>query len=290
MARNLDLYTLLIIPLHGTISNVYEFLEIENIELKGCENMNILVSNDDGINARGIKELVAALAKIAAIYVCAPHIQRSASGHGITIGKPLQINEVEFENATLALEFTGTPADCVKLGLNVLKERGISIDMVFSGINHGGNLGTDTLYSGTVSAAIEGCICGVPAVAVSVDDHSPSHFELACELAVRAGQKAFGKINNKTVLNINTPNLPKEEIKGVKITKLGAREYDDWFEPRVNDEGETMFWYSGKPVVYEGLPGDIDVVAIQEGYASITPLQYDLTNHGLMEEVKRWGI
>lgn len=252
--------------------------------------MNILVSNDDGIKAQGIMELVKALSQIANIYVCAPHIQRSASGHGITIGKPLQIREVPFEHAVLGLEITGTPADCVKLGLKMLKQRGLEMDMVFSGINHGGNLGTDTLYSGTVSAAIEGCICGLPAVAVSVNDHKPKHFELACELAVRACKKAFGKMNSGTVLNINTPDLPKENIKGVKITRLGAREYDDWFEPKVNDEGETVFWYSGTPVVYEGLSSEIDVVSMQEGYASITPLKYDLTNHDLIEEVKTWEL
>ncbi|MEG2199864.1 MAG: 5'/3'-nucleotidase SurE, partial [Anaerovorax sp.] len=190
----------------------------------------------------------------------------------------------------VALEFTGTPADCVKLGLEVLKERDVHIDMVFSGINHGGNLGTDTLYSGTVSAAIEGCICGIPAVAVSVNDHAPKHFELACRLAVSACQKAFGKMDEKTVLNINVPNLPDEEVKGVKVTRLGAREYDGWFQPRVNDAGETSFWYSGKPVVYEGLSNDVDVVSMQEGYASITPLQYDFTNYKLIEEVKNWGI
>ncbi len=252
--------------------------------------MNILVSNDDGIGAEGIKQLVAALSKVANVFVSAPHTQRSASGHSITIGTPLRMKEVEFPNAALAFEITGTPADCVKLGTKLFRERGIELDMVFSGINHGGNLGTDTLYSGTVSAAIEGCICGLPAVAVSINDHFPDHFELACELAVRACENAFGKINSKTVLNINVPNLPKDKVKGVKITKLGAREYDEWFEPKKDESGEPVFYYSGTPVIYQGLPNDIDVISMQEGYASITPLHYDLTSYQLIEEVKTWGL
>lgn len=252
--------------------------------------MNILISNDDGINARGIKELARALSEIANIYVCAPHIQRSACGHGITIGKPITIKEVDFPNAKNAWEISGTPADCVKLGLKLLSEQGISIDMVCSGINHGGNLGTDTLYSGTVSAAIEGCICGIPAVAVSINNHHPEHFEVACNLAVKTVKASRGKIDTNTVLNINVPNLPASEVKGMKITRLGAREYEEWFELKKDDTGELQYWYSGMPIVYENLPEDIDVIAMQDGYASITPLHYDLTSYKLIEEVKSWGI
>jgi len=200
------------------------------------------------------------------------------------------MREVEFPNAKRAWEMTGTPADCVKLGLKLLSEQGIKIDMVCSGINHGGNYGTDTLYSGTVSAAIEGCICGVPAVAVSVNSHKPLTFEVACDLAVRTVKAAADKIDSNTVLNINVPNLPPSEIKGVKITRLGAREYEGWFEQKENEKGEIEYWYSGTPVVYENLPGDIDVIAMQEGYATITPLHYDLTSYKLIEEVKSWGI
>lgn len=252
--------------------------------------MNIMVSNDDGINAEGIKRLTATLSKVANIYVCAPNTERSASGHSITIRNSIKIKEISYENAMLALEMAGTPADCVKLGMMILREKGIKIDMVFSGINHGGNLGTDTLYSGTVSAAIEGLICGVPAVAVSVNSHVPRHFEYACELALKTCENAFGKIDNKTVLNINVPNLPKEEVKGVKITRLGAREYDELYKLEKCDSGEEHYTYSGEPKVYEGLPEDIDVVAMQNDYASITPLQYDLTSHKIIDEVKKWNL
>lgn len=252
--------------------------------------MNILVSNDDGINARGIKELARALSQMANIYVCAPDSQRSACGHGITIGKAITVDEVDFPNAKRAWEISGTPADCVKLGLMVLKEEGIRIDMVCSGINHGGNLGTDTLYSGTVSAAIEGCICGLPGIAVSINDHEPEHFDVACELAVNAVKASKGKIDSNTVLNINVPNLPASSVKGLKITTLGAREYEEWFEPKEDGKGGMEYWYSGTPVIYKDLPENIDVIAMQEGYATVTPLHYDLTSYKLVEEVKAWDI
>jgi len=252
--------------------------------------MNILVSNDDGIRAEGIYRLVETLSQDANIYVCAPHTQRSACGHGISAWQPIEAKEVTFDNAALALEITGFPADCVKLGLRLLEARGIHIDMVFAGINHGGNLGTDTIYSGTVAAAMEGCLCNKPSVAVSVSSHNPKHFDFACELALNTLRKTYGKLDNKTVLNINTPNLPKSEVKGVKITRLGRREYIEAFKTKQSENGTPEYWYTGIPKIYEGLPNDIDVIAMQEGYATITPLKYDLTNHDLIGEVESWGI
>lgn len=252
--------------------------------------MNILVANDDGIAARGIRELVKALSTKANVYVCAPDSQRSASGHGITVSKPVIAEEVPFENAQLAIKLSGTPADCVKIGMKILEDENIKIDMVFAGINHGGNLGTDTLYSGTVSAALEGSICGVPAVAVSVNSHEAEHFDYACELAVNALEKSWGKISADTVLNINTPNLPKDQIKGLKYTTLGKREYKEFFVPVELEDGRKAYRYSGTPVVYEGLADTIDVIAMQDGYASITPLHRDLTEYKLIEEIRSWRI
>ncbi len=252
--------------------------------------MNILVANDDGINARGIHELVKALSEVADVYVCAPESQRSASGHGITVSKPIIIEEEEFEYAKYALKISGTPADCVKIGKRFLEKKGIKIDMVFSGINHGGNLGTDTLYSGTVSAAVEGTLLGVPSAAVSVNSHEAEYFEYACELAVEAVKKAYGKMSPKTVLNINTPNLPKEEIKGLRFTTLGPREYKEVFVPAETEDGKTGYMYTGEPVVYDGLPETVDVIADQDGYASITPLHSDLTDYKLAKEISEWRI
>ncbi|MEG0291596.1 MAG: 5'/3'-nucleotidase SurE [Anaerovoracaceae bacterium] len=252
--------------------------------------MNILIANDDGIKARGIQELVTAMSQVANVYVAAPHIQRSATGHGITINDSMTMKPVEFKDAKGALEITGTPADCVKLGIGYFESKGIKIDMVYAGINEGANLGTDTLYSGTVSAAIEGNILGKPAVAVSVCSHKPKHFEYACMLAQKAFKEAALKLDSRTVLNINTPNKPAEEIKGVKYARLGKRDYEGWFNPVKNHKGELEVAYSGYPKEYNSDDLTIDVIAFEQGYATITPLKYDLTNHYLIEEVESWGI
>lgn len=252
--------------------------------------MNILVANDDGIRARGIQELVRALSQKAKVFVCAPEGQRSASGHGITVSQPIAVEEVEFDGAEMAFSISGTPADCVKLGMQLMKDRGVDIDLVYSGINLGGNLGTDTLYSGTVSAAVEGNLCGVPAVAVSVNDHMAQHFGFACELALRALEGA-DRISPDTVLNINTPDLPEDQIKGVKLTSLGRREYMNEFRnPETGDDGRALYSYGGEPVHYDGLPDTIDVVAMQNGYATVTPLHRDLTDYRMLDEMKKWRI
>ncbi len=252
--------------------------------------MNILVTNDDGINARGINFLVKSLSKIANVYVCAPDTQKSACGHGITVALPITIKEVLVEGAVKAWKTSGTPADCVKLAVKQLLDERINIDLVFSGINHGPNLGTDTLYSGTVSGAIEGIICGIPSIAISADSHRPEHFEGCEAMALKAARIASHKLDKNTVLNINVPDLPVSEIKGIKVTRLGAREYDESFEMRKNPAGQHYVWYAGTPLWYENLPNDIDVVAVQNHFISITPLHYDLTDHKLIEEVKTWGF
>ncbi len=261
--------------------------------------MNIMISNDDGIRARGLNELIRALHEDAgaSIYVCAPDGQRSASGHGITMNERITVSEVLVEGTELAYQTSGLPADCVKVGMEFFERAGVTIDMVFSGINHGANLGTDTLYSGTVAAALEGSICGVPSVAVSVDSHQAAHFDYACELAVNAA-KALGRqieegtADSRTVLNINVPNVPRKEVKGLKYCILGERKYIEEFVPLDGDEilipGE--FQYGGTPLHYEGLPDHIDVIANQDGYATITPIHIDLTKYDMMEEIMGWGL
>ncbi len=252
--------------------------------------MNILVANDDGIDARGIKELVATLSTVADVYVFAPDGQRSAFSHSITTGRKITGVRAEFPGAKLAYALSGTPADCVKLGCRFLRARGIRVDMVYAGINHGSNLGTDTIYSGTVGAAVEGNICGVPAVAVSVGSHQATHFDYACELALSTLEKAADKIGPDTVININVPDLPKEEVKGVRYTALGDRDYNESFSAEQAMKDTIEYEYSGAPLMYEGLPDVLDVISHQKGYATITPLQRDMTYYGKMEDLRNWGI
>ncbi|MBQ6401731.1 MAG: 5'/3'-nucleotidase SurE [Firmicutes bacterium] len=262
--------------------------------------MNILIANDDGIEARGLRELARALHEEAGadIYLCAPDGQRSATGHGITVKDPIAIRQEEIPDVKIAYVISGLPADCIKVALSFLSQAGVHIDMVFSGINHGGNLGTDTLYSGTVSAALEGCLNGIPSVAVSVDSHHAEHFDYACELAVNAARSLWeqiqvGTANHRVVLNINVPNRPREEIRGLRYTRLGDRRYLELFIP-LDEEGDARlpgeFRYTGDPVHYENLPPDVDVAANQDGYASITPIDTDLTCYGMIEKIKTWNL
>jgi 5'-nucleotidase len=253
--------------------------------------MNILVANDDGIQAEGIRNLVDALREVADVYVCAPHVQRSGSGHAITIERTVTAEAVPFHGARKAIRLEGTPADCVKMGLQIYNDEGIVIDKVFSGINHGANMGTDTLYSGTVSAALEGSLCGLPSVAVSIDARNPVQYDTARELAIRAAQLDFSAIDAKMMLNINIPNLPKDKIRGVKVTNLGLREYNEWYEKITESDGTVGYRYSGYPVFYEGLGKDVnDVGAAQAGYATITPLHFDLTSYDLIDKLRGSGI
>lgn len=262
--------------------------------------MNILISNDDGTDARGLIELARALHEEAGadVYVCAPDGQRSASSHGITMMTEIVVSEVQIDSVKIAYQTSGLPADCVKIGLEFFERAGIHMDMVFSGINHGANLGSDTLYSGTVAAALEGSLCGIPSVAVSVDSHHAEHFDYACRLAVNAARAIAAQIEAGTadpavVLNINVPNKPAEEIAGLRYTRLGPRKYIEEFVPLDGKEVAAVpgsFHYGGEPVYYEGLPEDLDVIASQNGYATITPIQTDLTCYGKLEEIKSWGL
>lgn len=248
--------------------------------------MNILVVNDDGIQSKGIWHLVQALSKAADVYVCAPDGQRSAKSHSITLGQEVIIQPVDFPGAKGALQTSGSPADCTKIGLQFFAEEGIKMDMVYSGINMGSNLGMDTLYSGTIGAAAEAAISGVQAVAVSADDHEATHFDTACKLAVDVIDHVYGKLDPSVVVSINVPDLPAEEIKGVRTALLGGHYYDDRFH-RV--EG-SRYALSGQPADYSDSSLDYDLAAVYAGYATITPLRFDFTDRGSFETVEKWGL
>lgn len=247
----------------------------------------ILISNDDGIQARGIQALTAALAEVAEVYVCAPHRQRSAAGHGITIREGIRAEEAEVWGAKAAYAITGTPVDCVKLGLFLLRNRGIEVDMVFSGINHGSNLGTDTIYSGTVSAALEGNLKGYPAVAVSVMADEPVHFEAACGLAAFFAKEGAPRIGKETTLNINVPDLASENIRGVRLAPLGRQFYEEEYVPRKGTDGKTLYFYHGDELPPAEDEQGTDVRFGSEGYATITPIHADLTFEADRENLKK---
>jgi|CZCB01.1.fsa_nt_gi 5'-nucleotidase len=254
----------------------------------------ILVANDDGVYSPGLRTLVLELSKLGNVYVTAPSTERSAAGHALTMRMPIIVQEIEIEGASSAWSIDGTPADCVKLGLEVLL-RGQTPDVVVSGINKGPNLGTDVLYSGTVSAAMEGIIEKIPSIAVSLASFSSeSDFSTAARFTAKLVMKLLdsqAEAFTQTLLNVNVPALPQSDIKGVRITRLGERRYTNVFDRRVDPRGRTYFWMAGD--VQEELEQQdetYDTWAVRNGYISVTPIKLEYTAKDMIELLKKWRL
>ncbi len=256
---------------------------------------NILISNDDGIFALGVRTLADTLAQAGhQVTVVCPDRERSATGHGLTLHQPIRAKEVDsvFNDNVVAWSCSGTPADCVKFALSaVLKTRP---DVVYSGINHGPNLGTDVLYSGTVSAAMEGVLEGIPSVAFSLASFSGVEFQPAADFALKLLEKLAEKNYPKPpLLSINVPPVESSKIAGVLITRQGLRRYIEKFEQRLDPRGKSYYWLEGEIVEDIEQPEDgnlpphilTDVQAIRELYITITPLQYNLTDAEIVKHL-----
>jgi 5'-nucleotidase len=243
--------------------------------------LKILLTNDDGIYAAGLAELWAVLKEIAEITVVAPNRERSATGHGITVDRPLRAERLSmFEGRAWAVD--GTPADCVKLAVKCLLED--QPDLIVAGINRGPNLAIDVLYSGTVSGALEGVILGFPALAVSVTEFDHPDYRCAALFAKSLIPKILRiSIGRDTLLNVNVPSLPASEIAGVRITKLGSKRYLNAFEVRTDPRGRKYYWLGGESVVDVEDGADTDVAAIGEKNISITPIHLDTTNYHALD-------
>lgn len=247
--------------------------------------MRILLTNDDGINAKGINALIESLSSVAELFLLAPDRERSGTGHSITVFEPIKVKKVEIAGVKKGWVVYGTPVDCVKMAMSRLIDE--KIDLVVSGINHGPNLGTDVLYSGTVSAAAEGTIMGAPSLAVSLDSYaSAPDFKFAADFTRRiVEQIKKDGIEKDTLLNINIPELKPEDIRGVQVCKLGVRNYDNLFEERQDPRGNIYYWLGGG-VVNEEQANDSDVYAVERNYISITPIHLDLTDYRLIDKYK----
>ena len=248
--------------------------------------MNILITNDDGIRADGIIELSKELSKTHNVYVVAPDTQKSATGHAITIHNPIMLNDEYIDENICAYSISGTPADCVKIGIEALF-KDINIDMVISGINNGPNLGTDVIYSGTVSAAIEGFIQNKPSIAFSLNEFNveKEKYKEVSKYAAKIVNDIQDKLNllDDCILNVNIPN---KEVKGTKITRLGERKYENVLEERVSPYGKRYFWIGGKVKELEQ-ELDSDITAIEDGYITITPINIDMTNDTKIDILKK---
>lgn len=251
--------------------------------------MRILLTNDDGIDAPGLHALYDMIADLGEVTVVAPERQRSAVGHAVTLHKPLRLKQCRLPNGRDAWSSSGTPSDCVALGYDVLMAD--RADLVISGINDGANLGWDVTYSGTVMAAMEAVMLGIPAIAVSVAARNAPHgYEPAAHIArlVATGIRDRG-IPAGVLLNVNVPGSPYDQIRGVRITTQGRREYVDRIDTRTDPRGQAYYWLAG--VVKDGHPSPgSDVEAISDGYASVTPLQLDLTAHEACSMLSSWPL
>lgn len=246
--------------------------------------MKLLVVNDDGINAKGIYTLVKELEKNNEVTVVAPGKQRSASGHSITIVDPIIIKENNLKGLkSKAYSITGTPADCVRMGLDILTDD--KIDMVVSGINRGLNVGTDVIYSGTVSAAVEAAIYKVPSLAVSMEvDEGEGNYETASKYALKCIERFKNKpLGEDIVLNLNIPLCNESEIKGIKVCKLGKTSYKHSYIEFIDKDGKG---YNIKGVMNDKEFQEDDVDYIREKYITLTPLHFDLTNFHILKEVE----
>lgn len=249
--------------------------------------MNILVANDDGIEAEGIYELAKSLSTKHNVTVVAPDSQRSAVSQSMAIFNPILARKVEFKDLDIdAYSISGMPSDCVKLGVySLMKEKP---DIVFSGINCGANFGTDTLYSGTVGAATEGALIGIKSVAISTNSMCPKHYKTAAEYAlVLADWLEKNDLPDGNILNVNVPDLPIDEIKGVRYKTLGHFEYNSDYVPRMNPRDEMYFWHPTKPLQPEERKeqNDVDFQSCECGYIVITPLHWDRTNKELLDKL-----
>ncbi len=243
-----------------------------------------LLVNDDGVLAPGLAALFDSVQEHGEITVLAPHQERSAMSQAITVNQPLRLTEVE-----RGYMLDGTPADCVKMGLLGLD---LAPDFVLSGINAGSNLGWDTLYSGTVGAALEGALQGIPSIAFSLCGSS-DFFPIASQIVKKLLLEEPGFLLHPNlvptggILNINIPALPLDEIKGVRITRLGGRDYSGVMERRQDPRGNHYYWMGGRPILPDSDELDIDSIAVEYGYVSITPLKFDLTFHEAIPELER---
>lgn len=244
----------------------------------------ILVSNDDGVRARGLTKLVQALGKVGRVVVVAPDQQRSAASHSLTLHRPLRIEKVR--RNVYAVD--GTPTDCIMLGLHaILKQRP---DLIVSGINHGANLGDDVHYSGTVSAAFEGGIMGIPSVAVSLIGSGGRHFAKAGEIAAAVARRVLREgLPPGIILNVNVPDLPPEKVLGVRFTKQGKRNYGGIIVEKIDPRGKKYYWIGGDDTGFEDIPGS-DCNAVLEGFVSITPLRVNITDRAELKRISKWRL
>lgn len=255
------------------------------------DKKTLLLTNDDGIEAEGLYRLYQEFCrdKRFEVVVIAPDKERSAVGHAITVFNPIPVWEETRDGKFFGYAVDGTPADCVKLAVKAILDR--KPDLVISGINKGSNMGENVIYSGTVSAATEGTVYDIPSLAISVDNLKNPSYDFAARFARKMANLIMDKggLPSKVLLNINLPDLPEHQIKGVKVTCQSTAKFNDYFIKRVDPRGRDYYWMDGEFVEVCKNESD-DYNAVKNGYISITPVHYDMTDYGRIDYFKKWNI
>lgn len=258
---------------------------------KATKKPTILITNDDGITAPGIKNLVEAVKDLGKIIVVAPDKAQSGMGHAITIGQPLRMTKMEMFEGIEAWQISGTPVDCVKLAVDKILHG--KPDLCLSGINHGANHSINVIYSGTMSAAMEASIESIPSIGFSLLDYSYEADFAAARHYVRKIVSSLllqKKLEKHLLLNVNIPSIPVELIKGVKICRQAYAKYEEDFEERKDPHGKKYYWLTGEFVNFDK-GKDTDVWALEHNFVSVVPVQFDLTNYKLKLQLeKNWKV
>lgn len=250
----------------------------------------ILVTNDDGITAPGIASLVEVMQTLGEVVVVAPDKAQSGMGHAITINNTLRIHKVKIYNVKQEYSCTGTPVDCVKFAVNKIMHR--KPDLVVSGINHGTNMSINVIYSGTMSAAVEGAIEGIPSIGFSLSDYTiNADFSASKRVAKTIAAKVLETGLPKGVcLNVNIPKLTYDLIKGIKVCRQAKATWIEKFDERHDPSGQAYYWLTGKFENFDSGEHDTDIWALENNYVSIVPTQFDMTAHSAIKEIAKWKL
>ncbi len=250
----------------------------------------ILLTNDDGIHSVGLLAIYSELKTFADVVVIAPLTEQSAVGHAITVSDPLRVIEIKSHDYDTLYGIKGTPADCVKIGVRALLDH--KPDAVISGINIGENTGLNVLYSGTVSAATEGTILGIQSAALSLSTNNMyADFSFAAKFGKKIAQLLLAQqLPPDTLLNVNIPSLPENEIKGIKITRQGLARFKEIYEKQVDPRKRIYYWLKGELALSDIVDPEIDSLAVKQSFISITPIKFQLTDENFMETLSKWDF
>lgn len=249
----------------------------------------ILITNDDGFTAKGLNQLIEAVNQFGELLIVAPDQPQSGMGHAITVNNPIRFHKTDYYKENVGYQCSGTPVDCIKAGMYLLKGR--KPDLILSGINHGSNVSTNVLYSGTMSAAVEGALEGIPSIGFSLTNYAAdADFSASKAIVKEIVAKALqNKMEKGICLNVNIPDVPLDKIKGIKSCRQGKAFWDDTFDERVDPLGKKYYWLTGSFVAHEQAENS-DVQLLKNNYVTVVPTQFDMTAYNSIKDIENWKL